>query len=70
MVEIGFTIAFVLLAIPLVALELYGVWRKEKGDTISENIWWLQKRFWPFRIVVAAFCLWLLIHFGFDGNIM
>ena len=64
------TVAFLVFIIPAVALELWGVRRKAKGDTISENVWWLQKRIPGLRFVVAAFVAWLFVHFLFDGRYM
>ena len=64
------TVAFLVFIIPAVILELWGVRRKKKGDTISENVWWAQQRVPGLRFVVAAFLVWLFIHFLFDGKYM
>ena len=69
-VAVPITITFLIFIIPAVALELWGVRRKAKGDTISENIWWMQQRIPGLRYVVAAFCGWLFVHFLFDGRYM
>lgn len=62
-----FTAAYLLFAVPLVAVELYGVWRTDKGDTISEHIWTIRNR-WPWLVVpIGGFLVWLLLHFTIDG---
>lgn len=63
-VHLGWTLAYLALGIPLLTLELVGVWRPGRGDTISENVWWLEHRFWPFRVFVTAFSVWLTFHFA------
>lgn len=62
-VNIVWTVIYLVLAVPLIIIELIGVYRRQKGDTISENVWWIQKKFWPIKIVISGFLIWLLVHF-------
>lgn len=74
-----FTLGFLALGIPLIALELYGVYRrvpdpetgkrKWGGDTISENWWWLRERAPWLRVPMAGFLIWLFYHFIFEGRV-
>ena len=67
-VDVAFTIIFAALAIPLTVVELYGVARRQRGDTISENVWWVQRR-WPWaRYVIGGFLIWLFAHFMWGGS--
>lgn len=66
-----FTIGFLALGLPLIALELYGVARRPGGkagggDTISENWWALRNRYPGLTIPMAAFLIWLFYHFIFE----
>jgi len=66
--ELGFSVIYGLLFFAFVGVELYGAFiRKERGDTFSENVWWLQDRVPGLRWIVAAFValgvVWLLPHF-------
>lgn len=74
--NIAFTIAFLTLGIPLLLLELYGVWRRVKdeegnsswgGDTISENWWALRNRYPWLGLPMGAFLAWLFYHFIVEG---
>lgn len=54
----------------VVAVELIAIVRKGEGDTLSENVWKLQRRgSWGkfVRWMIAAFLLWLIIHFASGG---
>jgi hypothetical protein len=64
-----FTIIYVLLGLAIIAVELYGVFTKRSGDTITEN-WrfidthsppWL-KFLW--RVFTAGILVWALLHFA------
>jgi len=53
-------------------VELVAIIRKGEGDTLSENIWKLQQcggwgKF--VRWMIAAFLLWLVVHFASGGAI-
>lgn len=70
MIDLTFTLIFAAFAIPLIAVELYGVWRQKRGDTISENVWWVLRR-WPvLKYFVGAFLIWLFVHFLWLGEIV
>jgi hypothetical protein len=71
-VDWHYTIAFLALGVPLAALELWGVHQKRKGDTISENVWWLRDH-QPvlFAVVMHAtrkLADWLPEHFRTGGH--
>jgi len=66
--ELEYSFIYGLLFFAFIAVELYGAFfRKERGDTFSENIWWLQDRIPGLRWIVAAFLavgvVWLVPHF-------
>jgi hypothetical protein len=66
-INLVFTMVYLVLGIPLILLELYGIRRKDNGDTISENWYWLRNRV-PVLVVPMVFFLgWLLYHFTFEG---
>ena len=61
-------------------LEGIALWRKKRGDTLSENTWkWFslkgdksKLRWWQYllRIGFFAFWIWLTIHFLSGGRIL
>jgi len=63
---------FLAIGLPLIAVELYGVARRPGGraggdDTISE-MWWETRNRYPFLVfAMAAFLVWLFVHFVFEG---
>lgn len=59
-----FSFAYLWLGLQLIAVELYGVARKGRRDTISEN-WWLIQHFHPItaRLLMTVFLTWLYLHF-------
>jgi hypothetical protein len=70
-VNLWFTVAFLAGGLFLLGMELWGVSRSERGDTITEN-WraankYLAKRFpwlgWFFRIFTGGLLVWTLLHF-------
>jgi hypothetical protein len=65
--EAIFTFVFLLLGIPLIIAELYGVYRENKGDTISEHWWALRNRYPWLKWPMLGFTLWLTYHFFFEG---
>lgn len=38
----------------------------ERGDTLSEQIWFLQRGFWPLTVGLAVLIGWLFYHFVID----
>jgi hypothetical protein len=66
-----FTVAFVVLLVALVVVELIGVKRPGHGDTLTEHWRWfnavLNERHpwaaWLFRIATAGLLVWVLLHF-------
>jgi hypothetical protein len=70
--NVWFSLAFGVLVGALVVVEVVGVQRKKRGDTITEN-WrmvdgWLGKRFpwgqWLLRVFTAGMLTWTLMHFA------
>jgi hypothetical protein len=67
-----FAIAFLVLIGAVVVVEVIGVQRKAKGDTLTEG-WravdrWLARVFpwgqWFLRVFTAGLLLWAALHFG------
>lgn len=63
---------FLALGLPLLAVELFGVWRRPGGhaggeDTISEAWWSIRNRYPLLTVAMAGFLLWLMFHFLYDG---
>jgi len=63
----GFTFAWVMWLVMFAVIEGVAIFRKERGDTLSEHIWkWFQIREskdWNFRrAALAIFLVWLLVH--------
>ena len=58
-----FVTAYLLIGAILIGVELYGVIRKRRGDTISEMWWAVQERH-PIaaRVVLGFFFGWLILH--------
>ena len=67
MLEPAFTAAYLALGLALVAVEVVGIRRKGKGDTISDHVWWLRRRFAPTAYIIGGFLVWAIVHFGFEG---
>lgn len=64
-----FTAGYLLLGTALVALELVGVRRKAKGDTITENWHWVESHLhgplrWLWRVFTVGLLAWVALHFG------
>ena len=57
-----FTIIYGVLGALIIGVELYGVVKKRRGDTISEHYWWVQKRAPWVRIFLLGFLIWLAVH--------
>lgn len=56
--------AWLTIGLQVLALELYGVFSTNRMDTISEHYWWFRDRIgWPVNALMAAFLIWLILHF-------
>lgn len=72
MLNIAFSIAYGVIFVVAVTLELIGVASKRKGDTITENWRAINKALskkagaagWLFRVFTFGFLLWCILHFG------
>ncbi len=40
--------------------------QKDRGDTLSESIWFLQQGFWPLTVGLAVLFGFLIVHFVVD----
>lgn len=67
----AFTAGYLLLGTALVALELVGVHRKGKGDTITEHWRWVDTALsthgllrWLWRVLTVGLLGWIALHFG------
>lgn len=63
-----FGLAFLAILLLFLAVELWGVYRKGKGDTFTEGWRWTQGKLnglprWLFRILTAGILIWALLHF-------
>lgn len=59
-----FTILFAVLGAAIIAVELWGVRRKGRFDTLSEHWWFIQDRLPFVRPLMVVFFLWLVLHLG------
>jgi len=66
----AFSALYLLLGLQLLAVELYGIARNGKLDTISEH-WWAFQQSNPIlaRIIYFVFFIWLTIHFIWHKSI-
>jgi hypothetical protein len=48
--------------------EGYAIYRKRTGDTLSGQVWWLERKFRPLWLVVAVGMAWLTMHFLGGGH--
>lgn len=64
--------AFIILGVAALVLELRGVMRRQKNDTISEEVWWLRKHapavFAVFMVGLLVLDVWLPFHFTIGGH--
>lgn len=62
-----FTIAWIVIGLAALFLEITALLNPAKGDTLSENVWkWLRGK--PLRkFLLGAFLFWLLMHFLTEG---
>lgn len=49
-----------------VGLEAWAIFDSDAGDTLSEQIWFLQRQFWPLTIGLAVLFAFLIWHFIID----
>jgi len=68
----NYGIWFVILGVPLLLWEIYGITRKPGGkagggDTISEMWYALRNRHPAVVVAMALFLVWLFVHFVFEG---
>ena len=60
------SIAWLVWILAFAAIEAPAVWRKRKGDTLSEQWWWLRDRkIGPVPVgwaILLPFWIWLTIH--------
>ena len=66
-----FSIGYLVRGVAIVALEVFGVYRKGQGDTITENWRWLDSKAWGpckwiLRVFTVGLLAWVALHFG--GN--
>lgn len=47
-------------------LETWALIDRDRGDTLSESIWFLQRQWWPLTVILAVLFLFLIWHFVFD----
>jgi hypothetical protein len=64
-----FSVLFGVLVVALVVVEVVGVVRKQRGDTLTENWRWLDRHLpaglrWFLRVFTAGMLLWTALHFG------
>jgi hypothetical protein len=67
--NITFSVIFGVLFAALLTVELIGVFRKEHGDTITENWRWINKHSpawvgWAWRVLTIGLLGWVLLHFA------
>lgn len=59
-------IAWMLWLSTFIILELVAILSPDRGDTLSESIWFLQRGFWPLTIILAVLFVFLFVHFILD----
>jgi len=64
----GFIIAWSVILLAVFALEMYGVWRPGKDDTITETFRHWRDRMptavrYPFMFLVTGLLAWTILHF-------
>lgn len=65
-----FSRIYLALGLAILAVELYGVFKPTKMDTISEHWWWIQDALgWPAKVLITLFLAWLWIHFITRGAV-
>lgn len=46
--------------------EAWALFDSDPGDTLSEQIWFLQQQFWPLTVALAGLFTFLVVHFIID----
>lgn len=72
MLNVVFTVIYVLAGGTLLVTELVALKRKEPGDTITEHLRWLDAHLhgvpqWVYRVLVIGACAWLPLHLWTSG---
>lgn len=67
-IDKGFFVGWLLWGALFLVWEVYALTRRERGDTLSEHVWWLLDRPWGVD-VFGLFWGWLTAHFWFGGLI-
>lgn len=67
MLHSGYTVWWLVLALLVLAVELFAVFRRGAGGTLSEHFWKLRRHTW-FRLLAYPLLTWLLWHFPFGGG--
>ena len=49
-----------------VVAETIAIVNPDRGDTLSESIWFLQRSWWPLTVILAVLFLFLIFHFLVD----
>ena len=39
---------------------------RDRGDTLSESVWFLQRSFWPLTVGLGILLVFLFVHFIID----
>jgi hypothetical protein len=57
-----YTLGWLVLLAGFAVLETLAILDRDKGDTLSEHVWWLAGH--PLTwLLLAAFLFWLVVHF-------
>ena len=67
MIDVPYAIGWAVLLAVGGMYEAWALYRKKRGDTLSEAVWWVLSRARVLQFVAAGFLMWLLIHFVFLG---
>ncbi len=59
-------IAWLLWLTTFIVLETIAIANPDRGDTLSESVWFLQRSFWPLTIILAVLFVFLFVHFILD----
>lgn len=49
-----------------VVFEVWAIFDRAPGDTLSESIWFLQRGFWPLTVGLGVLSVFLFVHFVLD----
>lgn len=49
-----------------IVAEGVAIFDQDRGDTLSESVWFLQRGFWPLTVMLAVLLLFLIVHFIVD----